>query len=1005
MPVALGGAAGAGLVWTAEVYGATPAALAGALAIACFGAAVGSGRSWAPVVHLGLVAAAVAGLVLGPGLAATLPSTSWLSPDAPTAIGCLTMFAAGLALGAGRVGPGCETSLAGWLAGGAGVVVGALLPTLGLAVALALLGMARWVKMAPAPDPDWRPALGWGALLAWFSAVTVATAGWGVVRASVDPTPGGAAVALAAAAFWVGGGRALRRQVGSPGLPPRSLWVAAAGALVLVVLLGSWPERSWEAIAGSAGKSDPRLWLWALVALAVAPGALACGVVLAPHRSSATARTGLWLATAAGLVLGLDLGPDLRRACLGLAVLVGAIEVWRPTLVGRLRGATLIGVASAVVAVPVPWPEAHLPEGRLAHLQDPDGPGRHKKRVADARLLAAGWGPGGGVVLLGRPDGTLVHVSDGVPLETRGRAADAERMAGHLARALAPRFDRALVLGDSLGLVTAGLVRDLVEQTTVAVPDPEATRAHATVDTALSAAFLHPSVTLARGTTERVVRSTGPQDIIIEVSRVPWTDASRTLPGIRQLRARRELLEPRQGLYLLVVTVTRLNNAALRGLLGDVLAVFPETWAFLPPGGADQLMLASWTGDAKAYWDQFLAVETIALDQLAAIGLGSALDLADRAAVGPSGLAALAEGGRSAHGPWLPGDLHDGPYLGLEMLEPHLEGPGAWLDSGPLETIPSILEARVDAKSRFLRLLGKAARGDTEGVFDESRALLGTEGGQETLDPLMAPYLERAEALLREARAAGLASRSWQKALAELEAARLMNPSSTAVLALQADTHLALGSVDRARSLYDEVLALDPGHLAALMGSAQAALLDDDFGQAETLLREGVQRNVRSWVAHHNLGEFLANAHRYTDAERHLKTAVELSGGNQAAPFAALSTVYLERGEVAASLLQANRALLVQDSAEHRYLVARAHYELGNPSIASTHAQKGALRDPNHLGNHFILGVIQAERGQHDQCMRTFKRVLELQPGNEPALANLRRCAELAGGQGTQEVP
>jgi tetratricopeptide (TPR) repeat protein len=576
-------------------------------------------------------------------------------------------------------------------------------------------------------------------------------------------------------------------------------------------------------------------------------------------------------------------------------------------------------------------------------------------------------------------------------------------MAGHLARALAPRFDRALVLGDSQALVTAGLVRDLVERTTVAVPHAEAVRALAEANEAVAAALLHPSVTLVRGANERVVLQADDQDIVVEVARTPWIDGVQGTPGPRQLRARRELLEARRGLYLLVVTVTRMDESAFRGMLADFLSVFPQTWAFLPPSGADQLLLAGWVGEASANWDQFLAVETIARTQLSVIGLGSALDLADRAAVGPGGLAKLAEGGVSPRRLVLPSNLHDGPYLSLELLEPYLEGPGSWLDVGPMTQVSVLLEDRVAGKRSFLRLLSSAARGDQQGVFNESRALLAAGGGERALEPILAPYLQRAAELLAEAHAAGLGSQKWTQALAELEAARLMNPRSTTTLAMLGDTHLSLGNVPKAIEKYERVLELDPGHLQALLGSAQAALIMDRFGQAEDLLRQATERNVRSWMAHHNMGEFQANAHRYKAAERHLKIAVDLSGGQQAAPFAALSTVYFEQGDVAASLFQANRALQLQDTPEHRYLVSRAHFKMENYGIALIHAQKGALRDSGHLGCHFIVGMIQGLNEQHSQCVRSFKRVLELDPGNEPAIANLRRCQAEAESEAASE--
>lgn len=990
------------LAWTADVYGATPLALAGALALSCFGASAGCllrlrGRAAGALgaVALGLAAAA-------PGLGAALPSPSLVPLDAPTWIGAVACLGIGLVGGAAT--PRARGGVA-WAVASLAVLAGASWPGAGALVALVLVVAGAQVRMRPAESQDWRPVLGVAAAVAWGLGVAVATAGWSAVRGSLDPTVGGAAVALTVGLLGAATGRGLHRLQAPTDPAPRGLWGAAAAALVLLVLLALAPERSWQLLAQVAGRSDPRPTLWLLLGLAVLPGAVAAGWALGTHRTGPWGRAALWLATGVGLIVGLDAGPDLRVQALALAAVVGSLELCRPTLWGRLRGAALVGGALAVLTAPLPWPEARMPEGRMAHLQDERGPDRHASRLAASTPVAAGWGPGGTVLLTRRPDGGLLHITEGLPRERVGRLADAQRMAGHLARALAPRFDRALVLGDGLGLVTGALVRDLVERTTVAVPQAEALRALAEASEPVSAALLHPSVSLVRGGPEQVVRQADDQDIVVEVALTPWQDGEQGLPGPRQLRARRELLEARQGLYLLVLDVTRFDTDSFRGVLADVLEVFPQTWAFLPPSGADQILLASWTGEARANWDQFLAVEGIARTALSELGMGSALDLADRAAVGPTGLAALAADGVGGQRRWLPHDLHVGPTLVVELLEPHLEGPSAWLEVGPLTSVHEVLEDRVETKRSFLRVLAGAARGDTKTVFEESRALLGADGGAQALDPLLTPYMVRAQELLREARRAGLGSRKWTDALGELEAARLMNPRSTAVLAMLADTHLALGNVPEAERGYALVLELDPGHLQALLGRAQAALVMDRFDQAEGFLVQAAERNVQSWMAHHNLGEFLANAHRYPEAERHLKLAIDLSGGTRAAPFAALSTVYLEQGDTAASLLQASRALSLEDSAEHRYVVARAHYELENLSIAMNHAQQGALQSASHLGCQFILGLIQARRLQHTQCVRTFKRVLELQPGSEPAIANLRRCQAAADREAAAALP
>ncbi len=99
MPAALGGATGASLAWISEVYAATPIALIGALAIACLGVAVGGlwRPSWrhSPALVAGTLALAIA----APGLGSALPSPPGFSLDAPTWIGMLALFTAGIVSG------------------------------------------------------------------------------------------------------------------------------------------------------------------------------------------------------------------------------------------------------------------------------------------------------------------------------------------------------------------------------------------------------------------------------------------------------------------------------------------------------------------------------------------------------------------------------------------------------------------------------------------------------------------------------------------------------------------------------------------------------------------------------------------------------------------------------------------------------------------------------------------------------------------------------------------
>jgi tetratricopeptide (TPR) repeat protein len=112
----------------------------------------------------------------------------------------------------------------------------------------------------------------------------------------------------------------------------------------------------------------------------------------------------------------------------------------------------------------------------------------------------------------------------------------------------------------------------------------------------------------------------------------------------------------------------------------------------------------------------------------------------------------------------------------------------------------------------------------------------------------------------------------------------------------QAGPHLPEITAD-----FEAWAAENPNNAAAKLYLAQALLATDPRSQrAGELLREAIQLDPGNWDAHYQLGVFLADAHRYSEAATELERSVELNPNEPMAHYH-LARVYdrLGRGEEA----------------------------------------------------------------------------------------------------------
>ncbi|NOY26294.1 MAG: tetratricopeptide repeat protein, partial [Oligoflexia bacterium] len=801
----------------------------------------------------------------------------------------------------------------------------------------------------------------------------------------------------------------------SRALAPRRVaaGVLAAGLALLSawVLLWKGPGLArmvvLDGMADGAAVPAAILRLVPLTLAAALTGSL-LGLAWGPRRVS----QGTWLGIVLGGALAMLTAP---WAPLWVAGAVGGSAIiwtlWRPAqLGGLLIAAACISLAwvgarpdPAVFAVGA-WPltrsaDATLVDAQsrsasvvLLHQVDPRG-------AVTLRVPSSSWDPQRDRPLPGhQPERTIEQ--DGLLAESVGRGAEAETLAGHLAGLLAPQLGQVLVLGDDLAQALGAAVQHDFSSITVATPAPAAVRSMAMADPQLRAAWLDPRVRLAALPPGPLLATVGRMDAIIEIARAPWSDSFHVAPTPEHLNMVLGHLRP-DGIYILVLHLAWVDDGRAPALASAVANRFPVVQAWLPPFGADSLILvASKQRFPLARLRERLKATPSLLDALDA---SIPEDLASLAVTDRQGLLEWHKATNAA----LPSPLGLGrapvkrPVLHLSTLADHLApADRIWVIEDPDAT--DLLAVRSRTRQSFLRLLGKASSGDIEGVFRQARELQRTGGqiGAASLDPLIDPHLADARRSLARARTEGPTSAAWDDALRYATTARMLAPSSPRPLVVLGEIALGKGQLTAANDDFGQALELDPHHVPALTGQARTARARGDSSRAIDLLRSATNEAPGDWRTWENLGVLLLQEDQLTESEQALRQAVMLTDGKKATPQLALAELMLDDGRAGAALLTAEGALAQQQSGYGWYLRGRAHYELGEKDRAEEDFQRAVIADPNMAEARGGIGLIQAERGELDQAAETFRAVLRLQPGNRAARENLRRVeADLADRQ------
>jgi tetratricopeptide (TPR) repeat protein len=317
------------------------------------------------------------------------------------------------------------------------------------------------------------------------------------------------------------------------------------------------------------------------------------------------------------------------------------------------------------------------------------------------------------------------------------------------------------------------------------------------------------------------------------------------------------------------------------------------------------------------------------------------------------------------------------------------------------------LEARGRVRVLLLQLQDAVARGDRQ-----LAATLAQRLGQESssspgdLRSFIEPWLRRGRLALEEGR--------LPAAEVELLFASSLSPGDVEAALTLGEVYRRTGRWEAAAQAFRRVLDLEPSSLPGALGLADALRAQGRLADAAELLDAQEAVHPGDYTMLVNLGFFHQELARGDEdnVERHLSRAravflraASLEPGRAEAR-AGLARLFWMAGDIPAAISEIDKALTVRPDPTYRAWRGLLLYESGRLEEARAELQRALVEDPRQLDALLALGGVLVDLGRPDQGAETWRRALELAPGNATAKENLRLLDESgllrAGGTGVR---
>lgn len=194
---------------------------------------------------------------------------------------------------------------------------------------------------------------------------------------------------------------------------------------------------------------------------------------------------------------------------------------------------------------------------------------------------------------------------------------------------------------------------------------------------------------------------------------------------------------------------------------------------------------------------------------------------------------------------------------------------------------------------------------------------------------------------------------------------------------------LALGQVEEARSIFNEILKQYPNNVDAHFGLAEIELYDGKFSGAENQYIEALKRQSSNRKALLSLALLCAETNRFTQAEKYLRQAVQYYSGEAEVHYLA-AIVYLMKGDLVSAEKHVRIAVEIKGDYEQAYeLLASILYSQNRYNEVIDLCDYLISKNRRNSSVWYLKGVALDKQGYSEEAIDVWSTGLSIQPQDE----------------------
>jgi len=220
-------------------------------------------------------------------------------------------------------------------------------------------------------------------------------------------------------------------------------------------------------------------------------------------------------------------------------------------------------------------------------------------------------------------------------------------------------------------------------------------------------------------------------------------------------------------------------------------------------------------------------------------------------------------------------------------------------------------------------------------------------------------------------------------ALSYIEKAEKYEKNKSEILNLKGMVYIALGRIDEAKEVFDQVLKAYPNDVDSHFGLAEIELYEGRFSGAENQYNEALKRQSTNRKALLSLALVCAEREKYEQAELFLRQALSYYSGDSEVHYLA-AVIYSMKGDYKTAEKHTRIAVEVNGDYDKAYeLLAIILYQQKRYSEVIDVSDFLISRSRNNSNAWYLKGIALAKSGKNKEAISVWSRGLTIQPNDE----------------------